>query len=168
MSPMASALASRLIVWTGRYSMALLAATLLGGCVIPPSQQAHSDALTLDAASLAQRQVETRRFDTADQRAMLSAAVGVMQDLGFTIEESSVAAGLLNASKIRNGQVIRASLVVRPSATGSAVLVRINFQSIGMGGALQAGRAETIGAPHIYQGFFDRLSESLFLQAHSI
>jgi hypothetical protein len=157
-----------MIVRLGRYSTTLLAVVLLGGCALPASPQAQAAALTFDAAGLAQRQAETRRFDTTDQRAMLSAAVGVMQDLGFTIEESSVAAGLLNASKVRGGQVIRASLVVRPSTTGPATLVRVNFQSIGMGGALQAGRAETIGDPHIYQGFFDRLSESLFLQAHAI
>lgn len=164
----ASASAPRMFMWTGRNSMAVLATILLGGCVVPASPQTQADALTLDAASLAQRQAGTRRFDTTDQRAMLSAAVGVLQDLGFTIEESSVAAGLLNASKVRGGQVIRASLVVRPSAAGSAMLVRVNFQSIGMGGALQAGQAETIGDPQIYQGFFDRLSESLFLQAHAI
>ena len=42
------------------------------------------------------------RFDTKDEGAILAAAAGVMQDLGFTIEETQAKAELVSGSKDRD------------------------------------------------------------------
>lgn len=162
------------------------------------SLSAETAALTLAPESLAQRQMQMRRFDTKDESAILSASAGVLQDLGFTIDEGSGNAGFLVASKDRDaveaGQVagqlflaalaaaagikadpaweknqkIRISMVVKPAATGNATLVRITIQRVIWNTKNQVSRAETIDDPVIYQQFFDKLSQSVFLEAHGI
>lgn len=155
-------------------------------------------ALTLQADSLARREIGMRRFDTRDEPMVLSACSGVLQDLGFTLEESSVATGLLVASKnreaIESGQVagqlfmaalitamggradpvwdrdqkIRISIITKPAFDGSGVVVRVTFQRIVWNTKNQVTRIETINDPPIYQQFFDRLSQSVFLEAQQI
>src|SRR3954469_265745 len=51
-------------------------------------QRIPKDALELSQESLQHRQLETRRFDTRDEVKLLSASTQVLQDLGFTIDES--------------------------------------------------------------------------------
>lgn len=50
------------------------------------------------------RALETRRFDTTDEKAMLTAASQTLQDLGFTLTESAVDLGVLVASKQRDAE----------------------------------------------------------------
>jgi hypothetical protein len=66
--------------------VAFLAAglVLVAGC----EQTIPKDALQLSPESLAQRQAQTRRFDTADEAMLLSASAAVLQDLGFNLDES--------------------------------------------------------------------------------
>jgi hypothetical protein len=155
-------------------------------------------ALSLAPESLGQRQNEMRRFDTKDEAFVLSAASAVMQDLGFTIEESSAKAGLIVASKDRDaveaGQVtsaimlavlisalggkadpvweknqkIRLSLATRSAANGNGTVVRVTFQRVIWNTKNQISRVESINEPVIYREFFDKLSQSLFLEAHQI
>lgn len=93
----------------------------------------------------------------------MSAAMGVLQDLGYTTEETSAGQGVLSATKRRAGVFIRASLVIRPVASGQGYIARVSFQSINA-----MGMAESITDPNIYSQFFDRLSQSVFLEAHQI
>ena len=65
-------------------------------------------------------------------------------------------------------QKIRVSIVTRPSANKSAVIVRVNFQRIVWNNKAQVTRAETIDDPVIDQQFFDKLSQAVFLEAHQI
>ncbi len=58
--------------------------------------------LQLAPESLANRQIQTRRFETANFETMLSAASAVFQDLGFTLEESEFTLGVLVGSKERD------------------------------------------------------------------
>ncbi len=125
---------------------------LVAGC----EQTIPKDALQLTPESLAQRQAQTRRFDTTDEAMLLSASAAVLQDLGFNLDESETKLGLVVASKNRDateaGQVIgailiaaligasvpidktqkiRASLVTKPfGETGTQMSVRITFQRI--------------------------------------
>lgn len=154
-------------------------------------------ALSLNSASMAQRQMQSRRFETTDESMILSACAGVLQDLGFTIDESSAATGLLVASKDRDaieaGQVagqlllaalvaalggrpnpvweknqkIRISIISKPLPTGS-ILVRVTFQRVIWNTKNQVSRVESINDPIIHQRFFDKLSQSVFLEAHQI
>ena len=83
----------------------------LAGC----QQGIPKDALQLSTESLEQRQLQTRRFDTDDEVLLLSAAAGLLQDLGFNLDESETRLGVLVASKDRDatevGQVAAAIVV---------------------------------------------------------
>src|SRR5471032_666322 len=58
------------------------------------------------------RPLETRRYATLDERAVLLASTQTLHDLGFTFSESAPGAGVLVASKQRDaretGQVVGA------------------------------------------------------------
>lgn len=106
--------------------------------------QIPQDALRLSPESLQNRQLQTRRFETTNKKAMLAAASAVLQDLGFTLEESEVNLGVLTGSKQRDAtsgaqvagavfasllgvntsvdshQTIRVSLVMREQNAGQA------------------------------------------------
>lgn len=135
-------------------------------------------ALTLSTDSLALRKTQARRFDTDDELEILSAVTGVLQDLGFSIEESEASTGLTVASKERpadggwgswgTNQHIRVSVATKRSVEASGIVVRVTFQRVSKRPGTKYVRAETISDPQIYQRFFDNLSQSVFLDAHQI
>lgn len=124
-------------------------------------------------------------------------AAGVLQDLGFNIDESETRLGIIVASKDRSavsgGQVAgavilallgaptaidktqktRVSLVARPASMASDTnassghLVRVTFQRIVWNTQNQVSRIESIEDALIYQEFFEKLSKSVFLEAQS-
>ena len=53
----------------------------------------------LSPSSMAHRQVQTRAYETKDELALLSAGVAVLQDMGYSIDETETDLGLLTASK---------------------------------------------------------------------
>lgn len=151
-------------------------------------------ALRLTEQSLVERQTQTRRFETTDEAELLSASAAVLQDLGFNIDESETDLGLIVASKDRDateaGQVagalllalftgavmpidsrqrIRASLVTRPHGPDDgSIAVRITFQRIVWNTNNQVSKVEGLTDPALYQGFFEKLSKAVFLEAHQI
>jgi hypothetical protein len=58
--------------------------------------------MALSPESLKLRQLQTRRVEGIDEKALLAASVGVLQDLGFNIEESETRLGVIVASKKRS------------------------------------------------------------------
>ena len=168
----------------------LVFASFLAGCepTIP------KEALQLSPESLKDRQLQTRRFETRDEAKLLSASALLLQDLGFTLDESETKLGLIVGSKERSavnaGQVIfaiiiaglgggampidkaqkmRASLVTRPVGdSGDSTAVRITFQRIVWNDRGQITTAERMNDPKVYQEFFSKLSKSIFLEAHEI
>lgn len=170
--------------------------------MLPACQQAtvqqQTAALSLSTGAMASRQASTRRFDTPDEGKILSAAAAVMQDLGFTIEESNAKAGLLVGSKDRasleygfssgqmfsstmiaaaggrssqgagNSQRIKLSIATRIAPDKRNTIVRVSFQRLVLGAYTGTSTPETIDSPEIYQQFFDRLSQSVFLEAHEL
>ena len=149
-------------------------------------------ALTLPPESLEQRQLQTRRFDGISEAALLAACAGVLQDLGFNLDETEAPLGLIVASKQRSAlkpgeafikgildlvldleseidheQRIRASLVSKPLANNS-FHVRVTFQRIVWTTENEISKREELNDPELYQQFFDRLSKSVFLEAHAI
>lgn len=181
-----------------RVVVSALILAALAGCQQTSGTQQHAAALTLAAENLGQRQMQTRRFDTTDERSILAASAGVLQDLGFTTEETNLKAGLIVASKDRDaveagqvaGQVffallvsamggradpvwdanqkIRISIVTQPAADRNGIIVRATFQRVIWNTKNQISRVETIDKPEIHQQFFDKLSQSVFLEAHQI
>lgn len=149
-------------------------------CQTTPSVDQQTRALTPQRQSLAVRQIQSRRFDTDDETQILAACAGLLQDLGFIITESSSRAGLLVASKDRStadpgqgflanlgAQRIRISIVTTPLKT-KKILVRVTFQRVFWQPHSQYTRVESVNDPVIYQEFFNRLSQSVFLEAHHI
>ncbi len=222
------------------------------------------DALSLTPESLQDRQAQTRYFDTTGESMLLSASAQVLQDLGFNLDESEMALGVLVGSKNRDAtdagqvvasiflglftgvsvptdhnQVIRVSLVTRPLENDSEPVeegkknellrqeivetvktraeqmlgeelttkldgkvqqpiieglcktlahqmkedldrdlhlylesgrtaVRITFQRTIFNTRGEISCLEAINEPKVYQEFFDKLSQSVFLEAHEI
>jgi hypothetical protein len=152
------------------------------------------EALTLSPQSLENRQMQTRWFDTDDENRVLSACSGVLQDLGFNLDESETDLGLIVGSKTRSavnaGEVVgaivvaaltgaviptskdqkmRACLVTFPSGEeGKSTGVRVTFQRIVWNTQGQVTCRECLDNPEIYQEFFAKLSKSLFLEANEI
>ncbi len=166
----------------------LLVAGLACASTVPP------EALQLSEQSFRDRQLQTRIYDTTDEVAILSASAGVLQDLGFNLDESEVDLGVIVASKERSavetGQVLRAialtiltrtsstydkrqrirvSLVSRPHGpTGERTAVRVTFQRLVWDNEDELTQAERLGDPKMYQEFFVKLSTAMFLEAHQI
>jgi hypothetical protein len=163
----------------------LISVFLITGCQTIPK-----DALTLslEAKVLAQRQIQTRKYQTPDEAKILAACAGLLQDMGFNIDESETKLGLISSSKLRSanntGQIIvdlltgvpaeriqkmRACIVTRPvGENGEYVAVRVTFQRIVWDIEGNVTRYESLTDPKIYQEFFDKLSKAVFLESQEL
>ena len=124
---------------------------------------------------------------------MLSACAALLQDLGYTLEESETELGMLLGSKDRDAtdaaqvtamilvallgggampidkvQKMRASVITRLNEDGTSMLVRVTFQRVVWNTQGQVSKSESMNDPEIYQEFFSKLSKSIFLEAHEI
>ena len=63
---------------------------------------AAADVLKLEPESMALRQMQSRRYDTADEQLLLDTAVAVFQDTGFIINEIEPITGTVLGSKARD------------------------------------------------------------------
>jgi hypothetical protein len=220
------------------------------------------DALLLAPENLKDREMQSRYFETGSEQMMLSASAQVLQDLGFNLDESETALGVIAASKHRDAtdggqiaasivlglftgiyaptdrdQFIKVSLVTKPidynikqtehltnklrqklvakitdktrqvlaselteglegtlannivagitekmaskfgdelaeelkfALNEGRVSVRVTFQRIILNTQGAVSTLETINDTKIYQEFFDRLAQSVFLEAHAI
>jgi len=165
---------------------ALVVVLSLAACETIPA-----DALKMSSETLQERQLQTRKFSTQNEKRLLSAGAQVLQDMGFTIEESETSLGVITASKnasaVNAGQVagmilvaalgggsmpidkeqkIRVSTVTRPA--GGSTNLRVTFQRIVWDTYGNISRIEFVKDPEIYSDFFEKLSKSVFLEAHQI
>lgn len=165
-------------------------ALMLIGCQTVPK-----DALKLTPESLEKRSLQTRQYEGISEPDVLAASAGVIQDLGFNIDESETKLGVIVGSKERDateaGQVaaalivallgggsmaidknqkLRVSLVVRPTHENDPRkhFVRVTFQRMVWNTQGQVTRIEGLDEPEIYQEFFDKLSKAVFLEGHKI
>ena len=161
----------------------------LTGCVSIPK-----DAFQLSATSLQDRQIQSRVFETENEVGLLSAGISVLQDMGYSIDETEKNAGVVTASKnvdatdggqvaaaiflallgggnmaIDKEQKIRVSFVTLPSKLQyKGFLARITFQRIIWNTQNQITKAETLKDEELYSEFFGKLSKSVFLEAYKI
>ena len=167
----------------------------LAGCMSMPK-----DLFLLRPDYLASRQQQMRKYETTDEKKILQAAAGVLQDLGFTIDKSETNLGLIVSSKNRTavsaGQVtaaitldaacivfgcysnsygqtdkeqrIEASMIINPSLSDKAIVVRVKFQRVVWNQMGQVSHYETVTDPKLYQEFFEKLSKAVFLEEHKI
>jgi hypothetical protein len=153
-----------------------------------------SDVLKLEPESMAQRQLQTRKYNTAAEDKIITTCVNVLQDTGFTVENTDAKLGTILASKqreaVESGQVagailvavifgvaipidknqtMYASIVVSPAASEKkASLVRITFSRLVWNDRGVVSKAERLEDPEVYQTFFTKLSKGLFLEAQNI
>jgi len=73
-----------------------------------------------------------------------------------------------NTAQCDKTQVIKASVITKPSLEGKKTVVRVTFQSIVWNMNGQVSRVETINDIAMYQKFFDSLSKAIFLEAQKI
>lgn len=71
-----------------------LGGLLLAGCTALPTE-----ALKLATQTAELRSLQTRRYAGAPEATMLSAGLGVLQDLGFTLDSSESSLGVISASR---------------------------------------------------------------------
>ena len=94
---------------------------LLSGCVQMPKVETFFE---LTPQSAQHRALQTRMFETSNEKELLSASAAVLQDLGFQVEESAKEVGMLRAAKERGareyGQEISQSFVFLLSVVGAA------------------------------------------------
>jgi len=106
-----------------RWLLLPIAAALFAGCVQPMPKVEGFFQLTPQSAQ--HRALQTRTFETTDEKELLSASAAVLQDLGFQVEESVKEVGMLRAAKERGareyGQEIMQSFIVLLSGVGAAL-----------------------------------------------
>ena len=169
----------------------------LGAFVVACENNIYKEALTLSPESLKDRQLQTRIFEAEDEGELLTASAAVLQDLGFSIDETEVQCGVIVCSRDRDvtetvemvlsvtleilsllmgaptsvpydeTQKVLASLVTTP-ADDQKIAVRISFHHIVWDSDGNITKNEQIHEPQIYQEFFSKLSKSVFLVAHEI
>lgn len=144
----------------GLASAALLAASALTGCVM---ETIPREALALTPQSLERRQAQTRVFDTPDEERMLAAAAGVLQDLGFTIEESETDLGVIVSSKRRDArQADQVARSVITTLAGAFVTLGTYWSASGPIDDVQEIRASLVTAPIGTRG--DRMEARITFQ----
>lgn len=149
--------------------------------------------LILTPEMLAQRQLQTRRFETTDEQKILKTCAALLQDTGFNIDESETKLGILTASKERDAtdaaqwavfivgaflgvtippdkdQIMKAFVTTRHvGESGRQVAVRVVFERVVFDTEHRLKKIEALNDPKIYQSFFEKLSKALFLEAHDI
>ena len=149
--------------------------------------------LNLTPELLQQRQMQTRRFDTADEQRILKTCTGLLQDTGFIVDESDTRLGLITGSKRRDAtdaaqwalfivgaffglsippddnQIMKVCVATRPvGESGAQVAVRVIFERVVYDMEQRISKVEALSDPKIYRSFFEKLSKALFLDAHDI
>lgn len=176
-------------------------AVALAGCV-SPNQVAMSIGAPPGSdegvTTLQLRSMQARHFETHDVTKVLRASTDTLQDLGFTITESSADVGVLVASKERDAeeagqvagqialailgalvgaytnpawdteQAIFVTLIASPVEGSDETQVRALFDRRLTNNHGQLWRTELINDPEIYQEFFGKLSQALFLEAQKV
>jgi hypothetical protein len=174
-------------------SILLLAVAVCGCATTIPKE-----ALQLSPESLKLRQLQTRRYDTDEKTLLASSAALLQDlgfnidetsaDAGLITCSKrrdatsagqiagAIALALLTGvvTPIDKEQLIRVSVVTRPvsvdasDGSGNRTVVRVTFQRIVTDTQSKITRQECIVDAQIYREFFDKLSQSLFLDAHDI
>lgn len=171
-------------------AFSLISLSFLAACQDP--QWANRAALEIGAprANAAEiRARQTQVFPVPSEERLLVEATQVLQDLGFTVEESAPRFGVLAGAKDRDAvetpqvvaqvaltiafallgaqynpvydtdQIIRATLSTRP-VEGGQVMLRVSFERIVTNNQGQS-RVEILTAPEFSAGFFEQVRAGL-------
>ncbi|MGH7769609.1 MAG: hypothetical protein ACREQP_19350 [Candidatus Binatia bacterium] len=171
----------------------LITVIVLVSC-LPP--EIPREALELSEENPARRKLQSRRFETKDEQALLSATSAVLKDLGFTIDQKSTELGLIAGSKkeepyniggmatsaavavitsalsvpttvpYSRERLIRASVATGRGENGDSTTVRLTLQLVVWNTEGKVAKSELLEEPTAYRAFFDKLSQSTSLEPH--
>ena len=164
---------------------------LFSGCATTSKEM-----VKLEETSLKERQIQSRIYNTLDEKKVLSSSIETLQDMGFNIDEINRQFGVVTSSKTRDAretgqqiglfvlavlfganimdsadptQIIRTTVVTTPKAKSSKdMMVRVTLQRVMKNSKGLVIGVENIKDEKIFQAFFDKLSKSIFLEAQNI
>lgn len=122
----------------------------LSGCATPKGQL-----MKLNTSQINLRSMQTRAFDTTDEKKALRSVISTLQDFDFLIDEANRVLGVISAT--RRNDWAQMTVTVRPRGE-TQVEVRANLEYNRKG----------VEDPSIYQKFFAFLEKSMFLTAHEV
>ncbi len=151
------------------------------------------ESLSVNSSGLKLRQLQSRSYSEQNEKQMLNASVEVLQDMGFIIQESDPNLGVITADKkreienkfirytqiflcilagsstygIEKTHVLRTSITTTPQ-NNSEIKVRVNFQREIFDIHDNLVGRQSIHEEKIYNGFFSKLSKSLFLEENNV
>ena len=118
----------------------------LSGCATPKKQETSQVNL---------RSMQTRAFDSTDEKKTLRSVISTLQDFDFLIDEVNKVLGVVSAT--RRTDWLQITVTVRPKGE-TQVFVRANMEY----------RQKGVEDPAVYQKFFTYLEKSMFLTAHEV
>ena len=122
----------------------------LSGCATPKNQL-----MKMDTSQVKLRGMQTRAFDTTDEKKTLRSVISTLQDFDFLIDEANKVLGLVSAT--RRTDWLQITVTVRPKGE-TQVFVRANMEY----------KQKGVEDPSVYQKFFTYLEKSMFLTAHEV
>ena len=155
----------------------LLGATALSisACSTAPSAQPRVSQLEL-------RQIQTRTYDDVSSLTVMKAAIGTLQDMGYTIVSTDKDLGLVTAKKeyqkegycegfnttYQCQRSIKSEATVTINTFGSNVKIRISATTLGISnkGSIMWTRRVTVPTP--YKNFFIKVDKAIFLQIENL
>ena len=103
------------------------------------------------------RSMQTRAFDTTDDKKMMQTVISTMQDLNFVIDKADLSLGSVTGTKFVNSCSVIMTVTVRARGD-KQLLVRANAQ-VGI---------NSINDAATYQDFFIALEKAMFLTAQQV
>ena len=122
----------------------------LSGCATPKKQL-----MKMDTSQVNLRSLQTRAFDSTDEKKTLRSVISTLQDFDFLIDEANKVLGVVSAT--RRTDWLQITVTVRPKGE-TQVLVRANMEY----------KQKGVEDPAVYQKFFTYLEKSMFLTAHEV
>ena len=111
--------------------------------------------MKMDTSQVKLRSLQTRAFDSTDEKKTLRSVISTLQDFDFLIDEANKVLGVVSAT--RRTDWLQITVTVRPKDE-TQVLVRANMEY----------KQKAVEDPAVYQKFFTYLEKSMFLTAHSV
>ena len=116
--------------WLIWWVMFFILGGLLSGCTFKTPKA--EDFFKLTPESTRHRSLQTRTFETPNEKELLSASAAVLQDLGFQVAESSNKVGVLRAAKERGAreygqEILQTFIFLVCSVTGKAVIIPVDL-----------------------------------------